>query len=239
MSMRKIIIKTMEITSYLVNEDRTLTEVNEKIKVYLPYFYEYIDKLRGHLLELQLRLYNKKYFKSEEDVNLLANVKLIKNNIKLLSKILNNIEIRLDCLLLKIEGNDKIDNSLFNLLGTIQDSMTNILENNNFLDLEVLIDHEKKNRLDIFLTKISRYIKAIKGLAELNKELNINMITLTNKTDIIQIKKVIQVENGGEDIITYTLYHYPNGLDKDYSYTESFASLPLAIDKGNKILNII
>jgi len=40
--MKERIIKTMEITSYLVsedvNEDRSLTEVNEKVKMYLPYF---------------------------------------------------------------------------------------------------------------------------------------------------------------------------------------------------------
>ena len=47
--MKERIIKTMEITSYLVSEDvsedRSLIEVNEKVKMYLPYFYEYIEKI--------------------------------------------------------------------------------------------------------------------------------------------------------------------------------------------------
>ena len=244
--MKERIIKTMEITSYLVSEDvsedRSLIEVNEKVKMYLPYFYEYIEKIREHLLELQLRLYYNRCLKSEEDGILLENVKLIRKNIKFLSGILNNIEAELECLLLKIEINGPIDGSLFHLLNTMQDSMTDILENKDFLDLEVLIDHTNKHKrfnvLFLLLTETSRYIKAIKGFVEFNKELNIKMITLKTETKIIQIEKFNQLEHSRNDVITYTLYYYPDGLEEDFTYSESFENLPLAIDKGNKILII-
>lgn len=249
--MKERIIKTMEITSYLVSEDvsedRSLIEVNEKVKMYLPYFYEYIKKLKSHLLELQLRVYQLRVYHDRKefdniksgDIRLLENVKLIRKNIKFLSGILNNIEAELECLLLKIEINGPIDGSLFHLLNTMQDSMTDILENKDLLDLEVLIDYVNKNRrFDILLTETSRYIKAIKGFVEFNKELNIKMITLTTETEIIQIEKFNQLEHSRNDVITYTLYYYPDGLEEDFTYSESFENLPLAIDKGNKILII-
>lgn len=132
--MKERIIKTMEITSYLVNEDRSLTEVNEKVKMYLPYFYEYIKKLKSHLLELQLRVYQLRVYHDRKefdniksgDIRLLENVKLVRKNIKFLSGILNKIEAELECLLLKIEINGPIDGSLFHLLNIMQDSMTDI-----------------------------------------------------------------------------------------------------------------
>lgn len=64
------------------------------------------------------------------------------------------------------------------------------------------------------------------------------MITLTTETEIIQIEKFNQLEHSRNDVITYTLYYYPDGLEEDFTYSESFENLPLAIDKGNKMLII-
>ncbi len=63
------------------------------------------------------------------------------------------------------------------------------------------------------------------------------MVRFSKGKSVVEIEPFNQKENGGKGI-TYTLYHYPNGLGEDYDIAacETFDTTKEAIDAAQRIL---
>lgn len=63
------------------------------------------------------------------------------------------------------------------------------------------------------------------------------MVRFSKGKSVVEIEPFNQKENGGKGI-TYTLYHYPNGLGEDYDIAacETFDTMKEAIEVAKRIL---